>query len=82
MINWRTDIENARSGKPVMVGWKEPHHNDMQESFIMRWNDYAKNAMFAGVAGMWEALDKSFTWAEEGGYGPTHWAEITEPEDK
>lgn len=55
-------------GRPVCLTY------DGVEVHIMRWNPEGRNALVQGsIKGIWEALDKSYTWSEVGGCGPTHW---------
>ena len=60
-----------RDGRTVIVG------DDDVGEFLMRWNVDARNDLFApGVSGMWEAPDKSMTWTEHEGAGPTYWRNL------
>lgn len=42
-------------------------------SFAMRWNAAGFNPLVSVNPGLWESEDRSFTWIEEFGHGPTHW---------
>ncbi len=61
-----------RDGRVIIVG--DPEVGE----YPMAWNAAAANGLFAGVVGMWEAADRSFTWDESNGCGPTGWWEPKE----
>lgn len=62
-----------RNGLSIIVG-----DEDCGE-FIMHWNPTGTNAIFQpGRLGIWEALDRSFTWSEVGGGGPTYWRPVAQ----
>lgn len=69
MDTWNRDMAAApRDGTIVWVA--DPDCG----AFIMRWNREGYNDTFAPYdIGIWEALDKSFTWSESRGMGPTKW---------
>lgn len=49
-------------------------------AFIMRYNPQGENEFFApGDVGIWEAMDKSFTWRDTLSEGPTRWKIATCP---
>lgn len=56
-----------RDGTPVIVA------DEDAGSFLMSWNAECENGLFPDVKGFWEAPDKSMTWGEHDGYGPTYW---------
>lgn len=67
----RNPIDTAPRDCAVIIG------DDDVGEFVMRWNPQATNAVFyPGVVGMWEALDKSITWSDASGYGPTYWRHL------
>jgi hypothetical protein len=47
-------------------------------AYAMAWNATATNGLFPGVVGFWEAADKSFTWSEHDGQGPSYWWPLDE----
>ena len=59
-----------RNGLSIMVG--DPDCGE----FIMHWNPVATNGLFPGVMGFWESVDRSFTWSEHDGAGPTYWRHL------
>lgn len=82
MSDWQPIQTAPKDGTLIKIGWKEPHHTEMQEWFVMRWGHIHKNDLFPGQVGMWVAPDGSLTWngtAEEG--GPTHWMPLTDEEN-
>ena len=82
MIDWQPIETAPKDGTLIRIGWKEPHHAEMQEWFTMRWGHIHQNGLFPGQVGMWVAPDSSLTWngtAEEG--GPTHWMPLLEKEN-
>jgi hypothetical protein len=67
-IEWRGISSAPRDGTTVIVGAPD------DEWFTMRWNPRGRNSIFQPEpVGIWEAPDGSFTWSEEGGFGPSHW---------
>lgn len=60
--------EAPRDGRVIIVGAAGVGE------YKMAWNAEAENPVFApGIVGMWEAADKSFTWAHFEGGGPEWW---------
>lgn len=81
MSEWQPIDTAPKDGTLIRIGWKEPHHADMQEWFTMRWCHIQTNGFFPGMVGMWCAPDGSFTWngtVDDG--GPTHWMPVVEPQ--
>lgn len=39
----------------------------------MAWSPSGFNPLVSRRPGIWEATDRSFTWSEDAGAGPTHW---------
>lgn len=44
--------------------------------FLMRWNPAGVNSMTSVQPGIWEDIAGYFTWCEDSGFGPTHWAPV------
>lgn len=64
---WRAMDTAPRDGTIIFVGADS-------EWFVMKWNPIGSNALFQpDPIGIWEAPDGSFTWSEDGGWGPTSW---------
>ncbi len=64
---WRSMDSAPRDGTLVFVGADG-------EWFVMRWNPIGSNSLVQpDPVGIWEASDDSFTWSEDGGWGPTGW---------
>lgn len=69
MSNWQSIETVPRDGTTVWVA--DPDVG----AYLMNWGHIQKNELFApGTVGMWVATDGSFTWTEQGGFGPTRWA--------
>lgn len=69
----RNLIETApRNGKSIVVG------DDDCGQFIMHWEPLAENPLVGNVMGLWVSLDRSFTWSEHDGAGPSYWFDIPE----
>lgn len=47
--------------------------------FAMAWVPTAENPFVGDVMGLWEAPDRSMTWSEHDGCGPTLWKPLPEP---
>jgi hypothetical protein len=45
----------------------------------MRWNPEGFNPLVSKKPGIWETSDKSLTWCEDDGYGPTMWRPLPPP---
>lgn len=68
MQDWRNISTAPRDGTVIIVGAPD------DEWFYMRWNPQGFNGLVQPEPdGIWEATDNSFTWSEQGGFGPTHW---------
>lgn len=46
--------------------------------FAMGWMADAENPLVGDVRGLWEAPDRSLTWSEHDGFGPTLWQHMQE----
>jgi hypothetical protein len=68
-VKEQRDISTApRDGTMIVVGGPD------DAWFVMRWNSRGYNAVFQPDAvGIWESPDGTFTWSEQGGYGPMYW---------
>lgn len=42
--------------------------------YAMRWEATGINLLVSTRPGIWVSVDKSFTWSEHHGAGPTHWS--------
>jgi len=68
---WRSIDTAPRDGTIVEVGCPG------EVCFPMRWNPTGSNAFFQPEpTGIWEVPDRSMTWTEHDGAGPTHWRPI------
>lgn len=56
-----------RNGLTVIVG------DDDCGQFAMHWSPTGTNPLVQEGLGIWESLDRSFTWSEADGAGPTYW---------
>lgn len=75
VVAWKPIETAPKDGRVIVV------MQDDCGSFPMAWNPTATNSMFApGEIGMWEMIDKSMTWREGDGCGPTHWQPLAPPE--
>lgn len=62
-----------RNGLSIIVG--DPDCGE----FVMHYNPTGGNTIFQpDEIGIWEAADKSFTWSEKRGDGPTYWRPLTD----
>ena len=59
-----------RNGLSIIVG------DDDCGEFVMHWNATALNLLIQPGPGLWESLDRQFTWSEYGGAGPTYWRHL------
>jgi hypothetical protein len=41
--------------------------------YLMHWNAMGENPLVQRGLGIWESLDRGFTWSEESLLGPTYW---------
>jgi hypothetical protein len=68
---WQPIDTAPRDGRVIVV----TDHETFTGS--MAWNASGTNPPFQRGVGIWEATDRSFTWSEERGAGPTHWRPTT-----
>mgnify|MGYP001589897266 CR=1 FL=1 len=65
--DWKTIESAPRDGRAIRV-------TDFESGeYVMCYNAAGANPLFQKGIGIWESPDRSFTWSEERGYGPTHW---------
>lgn len=71
----RRPIETApRNGLSIVVG--DPDCGE----FVMHWNPTGTNPLVQPHdLGIWESTDRSFTWSERRGAGPTYWRHLANP---
>lgn len=71
-MGWRPIETAPKDGTIIALTWEED--GMPSEYHPMRWCHIQRNGMFPGKVGMWTAPDGSYTWNDDRGGGPTHWA--------
>ena len=75
-MRWEPIETAPRDGRAIWV-----MHEDVGK-YLVAWNPVGTNEFFApGDVGIWEALDKSFTWKAGEEDGPSHWVALAEAQE-
>lgn len=67
---WRPIKTAPRNGLSIIVT------AEGEGAYVMHWNPQGTNPLVQSGLGIWEDATRSFTWSEEQGCGPTHWAPL------